>query len=100
MPVAEISVVPVGTASPSISRFVVAAVIVVKQSGLKYELTSMGTNVEGELSEILQLTKKMHQICFKNGAKRVVTTLKIDDRLDKKLTMQGKKQAVWKKMGG
>jgi len=94
MAVAEISVVPVGTASASISNYVVNAVKIVKASGLKYELSSMGTNVEGDVASILGLVGKVHDACFKAGAVRVLTTLKIDDRRDKPLSIEGKKAAV------
>jgi len=40
----------------------------------------------------------MHQVPFKKGAKRVVTTMKIDDRRDKKGTLEGKKKAVRRKL--
>lgn len=99
MAVAEISVVPVGTGSPSISTFVARAVGIVKASGLKYELSSMGTNVEGEVGDILDVVGKVHQACFAQGAQRVLTTLKIDDRKDKSLTIEGKKSAVTCKLG-
>jgi uncharacterized protein (TIGR00106 family) len=99
MAVAEISVVPVGTAGPSISAFVARAVEIVRASGLKYELSSMGTNVEGEVAAILDVAGKVHQACFAQGAQRVLTTLKIDDRKDKALTIDGKKSAVNSKLG-
>lgn len=99
MAVAEISVVPVGTGSASISTFVVRAVEIVKASGLKYELSSMGTNVEGEVGAILSVVGKVHEACFSQGAQRVLTTLKIDDRKDKRLTIDGKKSAVTCKIG-
>ena len=51
MAVAEISVVPVGTASASISHYVARAFKIVKESGLKYELSSMATNLEGSGKE-------------------------------------------------
>jgi uncharacterized protein YqgV (UPF0045/DUF77 family) len=40
----------------------------------------------------------MHQTPFKKGALRVLTTLKIDDRRDKKGTLEGKKKAVQSKL--
>jgi len=99
MAVAEISVVPVGTGSASISVFVARAVEIVRASGLKYELSSMGTNVEGEIGAILNLVKQVHEACFSLGAQRVLTTLKVDDRKDKRLTIDGKKSAVTSKLG-
>jgi uncharacterized protein (TIGR00106 family) len=99
MAVAEISVVPVGTGSPSISDFVANALRIVKESGLKYELSSMATNLEGDLPDIIEVTRKIHESAFERGAVRVLTSLKIDDRRDKPLTMEGKKAAVIKKTG-
>ncbi len=99
MAVAEISVVPVGTPSPSISNYVAQAVKIVKESGLKYELSSMSTNVEGDVAAILEVVRKVHEACFEQGAVRVLTSVKIDDRRDKPLTIDGKKSAVQSKLG-
>jgi uncharacterized protein (TIGR00106 family) len=59
----------------------------------------MGTNIEGDLRDLLRIAFKMHQAPFKKGALRVLTTLKIDDRRDNKGTLSGKKRAVQKKLG-
>ena len=97
MAVAEISVVPVGTGSASISDYVARAFTIVKESGLKYELSSMATNLEGDIPDIMEVVRKIHESAFEQGAVRVLTSLKIDDRRDKPLTMDGKKTAVMKK---
>jgi uncharacterized protein (TIGR00106 family) len=94
----EISVVPIGTDNPSISHYVAECVTIVKEKGLSYELSSMGTNVEGELRDLLGVAEKMHELPFKRGAQRVVTSIKIDDRRDKQLSIRGKKEAVEKKL--
>jgi len=98
MPVCEISVVPVGTGSTSVSEYVAEAQRVIKKSGLKSHLSPMCTSVEGELPQILELTREMHEACFLRGARRVLTTLKIDDRRDKPLTMDGKVHSVEKRL--
>ena len=98
MAVAELSVVPIGTDNPSVSQYVIEALKAIKKSGLPYELSSMGTAVEGPLDRILDLTRKVHEGAFRLGAERVITTLKIDDRKDKPLTIDGKKRVVMKGM--
>jgi uncharacterized protein (TIGR00106 family) len=98
MAIMEISVVPVGTESPSVSQFVAECVKIVEQQGLQYEVTSMGTEVEGEVGELLSLAVQMHRAPFSKGAQRVVTTIKIDERRDKELRITGKKQAVLKRL--
>ena len=95
--VAEISVVPVGTGSASISDYVARAFKIVRESGLKYELSSMATNLEGDIPDIVAVVRKIHESAFEQGAVRVLTSLKIDDRRDKPLTMDGKKSAVMTK---
>ena len=98
MAVAEISVVPVGTGSASISSYVAMAFKIVKESGLKYELSSMATNLEGEVTDIMEVARKIHESAFEQGAVRVLTSLKIDERRDKSMTMDGKKSAVMSKI--
>jgi uncharacterized protein (TIGR00106 family) len=97
MAVAEVSVVPVVTGSASISDYVARAFKIVKASGLKYELSSMATNLEGDIPEIMEVVRKIHESAFEHGAVRVLTSLKIDDRRDKPLSMEGKRSAVMKK---
>lgn len=94
MAIMEISVVPVGTKGPSVSRFVAECVQLVVQRGLPYEVTSMGTEVEGEVEELLRLAAQMHRAPFGHGVQRVVTSIKIDERRDKEVSIAGKKAAV------
>ncbi len=98
MAILEISVVPIGTKDPSLSSFVADCIRVLKKEKVHYELTAMGTNVEGNLKDLVRIGLKMHEVPFKKGASRVVTTLKIDDRRDKKGSIVGKKEAVQKKL--
>ena len=99
MAIIEISVMPLGTSSASIGKYVAGAVSILDgETGIKYELTAMGTNVEGDLKELVRLALQMHQVPFKSGARRVVTTIKIDDRRDKKISIAGKKGSVRKKL--
>lgn len=100
MAIIDISVVPVGTQSPSVSLFVAGAVRILKnEPGIKYELTPMNTIIEGDLAKLMVLAQKMHESAFAAGAMRVVTTMRIDERRDKPLTMQGKVAAVREKLG-
>lgn len=98
MAVMEISVVPLGTSSPSISDYVADCVALLKDEGLRYEVTPMGTQVEGELEALVRVALKMHEAPFRRGAMRVLTTIKIDDRRDRPVTLQGKRQAVLERL--
>jgi uncharacterized protein (TIGR00106 family) len=98
MAILEISVVPIGTKNTSLSAYVADCIRILKKKKVRYELTSMGTNIEGDLKELVEIALKMHETPFKKGASRVVTTLKIDDRRDKRGTLSGKKKAVQSKL--
>jgi uncharacterized protein YqgV (UPF0045/DUF77 family) len=50
------------------------------------------------LPHLLELAKRMHDSAFDAGAQRVVTTLRIDERRDKPLTIDGKIKAVRDKL--
>lgn len=93
--IAEITVVPLGTSSTSLSQYVADVENVLKKySDLKCELTPMSTIVEGELDRILEAVREMHETPFQNGAKRVSTRLSIDDRRDKPASMKSKIESV------
>lgn len=82
MAVVEISVAPLGTSTPSVSTYVAECVKIVEGSGLTYQLTPMGTVIEGDIDDILPVLRKMHEVPFGRGAERVSTLIKIDDRRD------------------
>ncbi len=93
--IAQITIIPLGTETTSLSRYVAACFDIVKQAqNITYELTAMGTIIQGPLERILELAQKMHEVPFTLGAKRVVTTISIDDRRDKSATIESKVKAV------
>lgn len=101
MAMIEVSIVPVGTDSPSVSQYVALALKVLQaEKDLKYELTAMGTILEGEdLGQLLAVVRRMHQSVLDTGVKRVVTTVKIDERRDKASSITGKVASVKEKLG-
>ena len=100
MAMIEVSIVPVGTPTPSVSQYVAGAVRILQgEKDIKYELTPMGTIIEGDLEQLLTLVRKMHQSTFDAGAMRVVTTVKIDERRDKPSSISGKVEAVRRELG-
>ena len=65
---------------------------------IRLEEEGASTTVAGTGERVLELAGKMHQAPFAQGAQRVVTTIKIDDRRDKPLTIEGKVKAVVERM--
>ena len=99
MAIVEVSIAPLGTGSTSISRYVADCHQLLQQeAAVEYQLTPMGTIIEGDLDHILKIIRKMHEIPFEKGAGRVSTLIKIDDRRDKETSMKQKLASVRQKL--
>ena len=99
MAIAEVSIIPLGTKTPSLSKYLARAFKALRdEKNIRYELTSMGTIMEGDLGEILRVVRNMHEDAFGEGIMRVITTVKIDDRRDKTLSMRGKVESLLKEL--
>jgi uncharacterized protein (TIGR00106 family) len=96
--IADFSIIPIGHGETSIGRYVAAAIAAMgKVSGLKCEITPMGTVMEADnLETILEAVTLAHEVLFAKGILRVESTLRIDDRRDKPRTMKDKVDAVKK----
>ncbi len=79
---AELEILPIGTKSVSLSAQLADVAKLVADSGLDYRVGSMGTVVEGEWDQIMQLAKRCHEAMLKVSG-RVMTTIHLDDRTDK-----------------
>jgi len=66
-------------ADGSVSEAVAAAVRVVKESGLPWELTSMFTTIEGEWDEVMAVVKRAVEVVAETSP-RVGLVLKADVR--------------------
>ncbi len=94
MALMRISILPVGTASPSIGDYIADAMRQLDDERSQYILTDMGTVVQGSPKELLALAGRLHEMPFSRGARRVFTSIDIDDRRDKKVGLQDKVDSV------
>ena len=95
MAMAEITVAPLGTQSPSVSKYVADCHrVLMNTPGIKYQLTPMGTIIEADLDKLFEVMRLLHEVPFSSGAQRVTTIIRIDDRRDKEITLEGKVKAV------
>jgi uncharacterized protein (TIGR00106 family) len=100
MAIAEVSIIPIGTKTPSLSGHLVQAFRgLEEEEDIKYELTPMGTIIEGDIDKVLGVVKMMHESAFGEEVLRVVTTVIIDDRRDKPLSMSSKVESLKKRLG-
>lgn len=98
MALMDINVSPLGTGSTSVGEFVVNMQRLLAEQGLPYELTDMGTIIEGNIDQLLAVSKVLHESTFSQGAKRVYTVIKIDDRRDKEVHLGRKTESVKKRL--
>lgn len=102
MAIVDITVIPLGTESSSISKYVAEMQHILKsfqeEQEIEYQLTPMNTIIEGELPILFDIIQTLHKTLFKKGVKRLSTNIRIDDRRDKKTEMKNKLKSVYDKM--
>jgi uncharacterized protein (TIGR00106 family) len=94
---AEISIVPIGTSNTSMSKEIAVAYDAIRniKNLKKVTLTPMSTQVESEnLDDVFQAIHAAHNSVKSVGPKRVISTIRIDERLDKPNTLDEKVQSV------
>jgi uncharacterized protein (TIGR00106 family) len=94
--IVQFSIIPIGK-GPSLSKDVAQVLKIVDKSGLRYKINPMGTVVEGKWDEVMQLIKSCHRSVLKN-TERIVTTISIDDRKQKKNRIEQKILSVEKRL--
>ncbi len=100
---AEISIFPIGTSSTSISKEVTAAFDAIRKTkDIKTaKLTPMGTQVEANsIRTILNCIEAAHQAVKSTGAKRIVSSIRIAERLDASRSLEDEVKSVTDKLSG
>ena len=93
----EMSITPLGKGE-SVSAYVAECVDIIDRSGLAYELHAMGTIVEGELDQVLDLMRR----CIEQMAThsdRVTCAAKLDYRRGASGRLKSKVASVEQKLG-
>jgi uncharacterized protein (TIGR00106 family) len=93
----EFSIIPIGAGS-SMGAHLAEVLRIVDASGLPYKLTPMGTVIEGEWGETMQLIKKCHRAVMKTG-ERTVTRISIDDRKGMTNRIEAKVKSIEQRLG-
>ncbi|MCM3571869.1 MULTISPECIES: MTH1187 family thiamine-binding protein [Mesobacillus] len=98
MAIVDVTVIPIGTQTPSVSSYVADIQKILKQyeerGDIQYQLTPMNTLIEGELPVLFEVIQAIHEAPFNAGIQRVATNIRIDDRRDVKRRMQDKVDRV------
>jgi uncharacterized protein (TIGR00106 family) len=94
---AEISIEPIGTSDTSMGKEIAAAYNAIRNTRnlKKVTLTPMSTQIESyNLDDIFQAILAAHNSAKSAGAKRIISTIRIDERLDKPNSLDEKVQSV------
>ncbi|MFO8070533.1 MAG: MTH1187 family thiamine-binding protein [Polyangia bacterium] len=97
MTLMEFSMIPLDKGD-SFSEYVAATLDIVDRSGLAYRLTPMGTVVEGEWAELLELLDR----CFRNleeKSDRISLSVKFDHRAGRGGRLESKQRSVEQSLG-
>lgn len=98
MAVVEVCLIPIGTKETSVSKYVAEAEKILMVEGVRYKLNPMGTVIEADADKALEVIRKMQESVFDKGADRVYSVIKMDDRRDKKSSMEQKIKSVEDKL--
>ena len=99
---AEISVIPISQkGGTSMSREIAAAFDAIRKTGgVKATLTALGTQVEAQdVDSVLSAIKAAHAAVINAGAARVISSIRIDERLDRHQTLEEKVSSVKRELG-
>lgn len=70
-----------------------------KVKGVSATLTALGTQIEAaSMDEIVRAIKEAHDAAKHEGAVRIISSIRIDERLDKAQTLQDKVRSVEQKL--
>ena len=94
MAIMHLTIMPLGTQTASVGEFVAEIKQTLEASGVPFQLTDMGTIIEGDSRDLLELAGRLADLPFNNGAQRVVTQISLDDRRDKKVSLGDKTASV------
>ena len=78
----------------SLSPYIAACSVVIKKSGLDYEIGPNGTAIEGEWEDVFACVYECHKVVHRKGASRIFTNLKLNTRIDRKQSFREKVPSV------
>jgi uncharacterized protein (TIGR00106 family) len=102
MATADVSVLALGRADPSTTEYIAEIQRRLQgQQRVRYRMHAMGTSLEGSTADILAVVADLHAVPFEQGAPRVYTVLKLDERRDRPgQTLDDKVRSVEDALGG
>ena len=96
MIVADISMVPMGSGTGA-AKYIRAVYDLLRESDVKFIPGPMSTSVETKsFEELFELIENANQRLKEMGVQRIITSINIDYRLDKEISIESKLRATSK----
>jgi len=86
---ADIQVIPIGS-GVSVRKEVQRAHAILVEAGIHAQLHPNGTNAEGEMADIFDAIRRVHETLHAEGTVRLATFIKIGTRTDKEASLAAK----------
>ncbi|MDD1742387.1 MAG: MTH1187 family thiamine-binding protein [Methanotrichaceae archaeon] len=94
MIVADFAMVPMGSGT-SAAKYIRSVYDVLREMGVKFVSGPMSTSVETKsFEELFDIIDKANRRLVDMGVKRIITSINIDYRLDKEITIDSKLGAI------
>ena len=95
--IVDLCIVPIGV-GVSVSKYIAACEVILKDAGLNTHLHAYGTNIEGEWDAVFNAIKRCHEEIHNMGSPRISTTIKLGTRTDREQSMEDKVKSVQSKL--
>lgn len=72
----SVQIIPTVPEGAHVYDFVDAAIQLIEEAGIKYEVNALDTTMEGDLHELLPIIEKMNEKMVELGASKVISQIK------------------------
>lgn len=73
----SIQIIPKTKNGEDVIPYVDAAIAVIEESGVKYQVNPLETTMEGELTELFQIIEKMNEEMVRRGCPSIISQVKV-----------------------
>ncbi len=87
---AELQLIPLGE-GVSVRHRIERVIDILNQYDFIVETHASGTDIEGDMQDILDAVRKVHEELHEEGCVRLISYLKLESRTDKTPTLAGKR---------
>jgi uncharacterized protein (TIGR00106 family) len=82
----------------SVSAYVARSLDIIDRSGLAYQLTPMGTIIEGEWQQVMDVVTRCFE-AMQPDCRRIATQIKVDYRAGQESRLKSKVESVQRMLG-